>query len=673
MKKSALFLIFLFSFIANVVQGQAGMWTWMNGDTLNSNCVYGPQGVFNSAYHPQGTYEGIGWTDLKGNFWYSCNSDTLWKFDPLINQWAWIFGHGSSSPYYGIKGVPSPLNTPGSRIFCSLTWTDTVGDLWLFGGRSWGSSRADLWKYNIASNEWTWMSGSNTLFDVGNYGIKGIPSTLNYPCSRIETNAGWLDRASNSLWLFGGNSGFSSIDSALNDVWKYHIATNEWTWMHGDSTSNDNPPNFGIKNISSPSNDPGSRDVYCKWSDKDNNLWFFGGGKFAFTHNDTWKYDIVLNEWTWMGGNVTPYSSGNCITDTANVPKRAYENKTCWVDVCGKFWKADHEGNSSLWKLDPDSVIWTLVNGSLGPPATPVTPVNYGQKGIPNITNHPNVNYGVVSWTDVNNNFWFINSPSVMWRYTPDTSCGGCVIARPFANYSSTDSSICVSTCISFNSLSQLATSYQWSFPEAIPSTSNDINPSNICYPDTGHFDVTLIVMNVGGSDTLTITNFVTVSPFPTGFAIVQISDTLFATQNYASYQWYYFDTLLAGANNYFYVPIQNGTYRVSATDSNGCDIIDSIVNVTIGINESMNSKYQLKVFPNPNNGNFVVEYYSEKFSSASLEVFNMLSEKVYREQRKINVGENKFEITQNFVEGIYFLNIRDGEKMMVKKVVIQK
>ncbi len=37
----------------------------------------------------------------------------------------------------------------------------------------------DLWKYNPATNEWTWVKGDK-VYELGIYGIQGIP--------RIETN-----------------------------------------------------------------------------------------------------------------------------------------------------------------------------------------------------------------------------------------------------------------------------------------------------------------------------------------------------------------------------------------------------------------------------------------------------------------------------------------------------
>src|SRR5205085_4350 len=125
------------------------------------------------------------WTDKNGNFWMyggvinlSSEDANLWKYDPINNLWTWMNGPGPGSfnSVYGIKGVPSATNQPGSRGWGGLSWTDTAGNLYLMGGHAGGYSRNDLWKYDVGSNLWTWVSGSNSPFAMGNYGIKGIPS-----------------------------------------------------------------------------------------------------------------------------------------------------------------------------------------------------------------------------------------------------------------------------------------------------------------------------------------------------------------------------------------------------------------------------------------------------------------------------------------------------------------
>ena len=56
-------------------------------------------------------------------------------------------------------------------------------------------------------NSWTWISGSNSIDQIGIYGTLGIANISNIPGAR-EVSISWID-SNNNLWLFGGY-GFSS-------------------------------------------------------------------------------------------------------------------------------------------------------------------------------------------------------------------------------------------------------------------------------------------------------------------------------------------------------------------------------------------------------------------------------------------------------------------------------
>jgi PKD repeat protein len=68
-------------------------------------------------------------------------------------------------------------------------------------------------------------------------------------------------------------------------------------------------------------------------------------------------------------------------------------------------------------------------------------------------------------------------------------------------------------------------TTFQWYFPGGVPSTSNAVNPI-VNYNSLGTFDVTLIATNSVGSDSITFSDFITITnpsvgqpiPFAEGF-----------------------------------------------------------------------------------------------------------------------------------------------------------
>ena len=68
-------------------------------------------------------------------------------------MWTWMSGSGTiNNPgVYGTMGSPAGTNVPGAR-YGSVSWTDSAGDLWLFGGYGYDGSGGfgrlnDLWRF----------------------------------------------------------------------------------------------------------------------------------------------------------------------------------------------------------------------------------------------------------------------------------------------------------------------------------------------------------------------------------------------------------------------------------------------------------------------------------------------------------------------------------------------
>jgi len=437
-----IFIYFLL-FCQQIGFSQSGQWTWMSGDsTTNSLGVFGTQGVPSVNNTPPGLYEACQWTDLQGNFWLyggvsaSWNANSfLWKYNPLTNEWTWISGSsGLSNPVYGVQGIPSINNSPGTRGFGSATWTDSIGNLWLFGGVTFDTTNtywcpSALWKYNIATNEWTWMKGSNSATGVD--GIIGISNPANTPSGRSETSCTWV--TGNFLWLYGGNNG------ARDDLWKYNILTNEWTWMKG-SPYYGQMSIHGTMGVEDSINTPGIRMVYSGWKDNCSNLWLFAGSMIYGNqncYNDVWKYNIISNNWTWESGsnllNDTGIYNGFCNPSTVIRPYSRFENRSCWTDKCGNLWtfggayedSIHFKDFNDLWHFNITTKKWTLVSGStLADQAG-----SFGAKTIYNSTNMPGHRFGALPWSDTQGNLWLFGGRTSyqyrndLWRYAPDTNC----------------------------------------------------------------------------------------------------------------------------------------------------------------------------------------------------------------------------------------------------------
>ena len=116
-------------------------------------------------------------------------------------------------------------------------------------------------------------------------------------------------------------------------------------------------------------------------------------------------------------------------------------------------------------------------------------------------------------------------------------SCG----TLPVAQFASSDTVFCDESgkCIGFTDFSTgNPTSWKWLFPGAIPDSSLQQNPTNICYYTPGSYPVSLIVTNVSGTDTLTVSPMITLASAPASPTASVSNDTIFCSHA-ASYQWY--------------------------------------------------------------------------------------------------------------------------------------
>src|SRR5437016_1350226 len=153
---------------------------------------------------------------------------------------------------YATASVPTPpsadLNTPGGRDF-GMTWSDSSGRKWLFGGFGFAlKSSVGAQVPGLLNDMWVWEAGCPVLgtpgpcwlpanpgpvvqstwpnLEVENmngvYGTLGTAKpTVNTPGSRWG-GVTWTDPSGN-LWMFGGQ-GFaaSGLDpELLNDVWEF--------------------------------------------------------------------------------------------------------------------------------------------------------------------------------------------------------------------------------------------------------------------------------------------------------------------------------------------------------------------------------------------------------------------------------------------------------------------
>lgn len=191
------------------------MWTWMHGyNVVNTWEWSAGLGIPDTMNIPSSRDGGHFWKDLNGNFWMFGGlsstdfEDDLWMFNPNTVMWTQVIASNTNhNGIFGNLGVPAPANRPGGRGG-GTTWTDQVGDLWLFGGLGDAITtnddlRNDVWKYNIQSGMWTWMYGDSVFNDPGVFGQQGVANPSNKLPSMFFSRA--ITDGNGLTWIFGGD------------------------------------------------------------------------------------------------------------------------------------------------------------------------------------------------------------------------------------------------------------------------------------------------------------------------------------------------------------------------------------------------------------------------------------------------------------------------------------
>ena len=452
----------------------SGQWTWVGGSNLPGAApVYGTLGVPGTGNDPGARSAATTWSDASGNLWLFgggvaqgpalVNANDLWRYTPADQTWTWVSGSqpGNTNGVYGTRGTPAATNVPGARRGAAK-WIDDQGRLWLFGGDGMSETSAgllsDLWMFDPATKNWTWVAGSKSENRFGAYGDKGKTSPKSEPGSRIAAST-WVDNQG-QFWLFGGEGcSVNSCDSlTLNDLWRFDPASRLWTWMSG-SDRFDSPGNAGTRGVPDRKNEPSSRAFSGAWTDCGGKLFLFGGeevsrgttgARVGAELGDLWMYDPSILMWTWADGNADGVANSTTATNppsygtldvsaTTNVPG-AHSRMLVWTDANREGWLFGGEGidagrghgfMNDLWTTTGAPQTWVWRNGSQTAGANAV----YGTQGVPASTNNPGPRLDAAAWTDATTGtFWLyggeVNNGPVrndLWKFsTGSTSTVQC-------------------------------------------------------------------------------------------------------------------------------------------------------------------------------------------------------------------------------------------------------
>jgi PKD repeat protein len=230
---------------------------------------------------------------------------------------------------------------------------------------------------------------------------------------------------------------------------------------------------------------------------------------------------------------------------------------------------------------------------------------------------------------------------------------------------------------VAFNNSSANATSYVWSFGDN--SNSTEENPSHT-YAAPGTYTVTLTATNNCGTVSSTKTveiagtapnaNFKTAGDQVGCLPFTVTFDDL-SSGNPTSWNWNF-----PGGTPSTSTLQKPTVYTVLLTALNPCGAapLEKQITITIIGTEEQNWLSYFRLYPNPNEGRFVVDMRGESANEVEFILFNALGQQIRRDVSDFNTGA----LTQNLdygqlPAGVYSLHIQADQRVMQVKVTVQR
>jgi PKD repeat protein len=243
------------------------------------------------------------------------------------------------------------------------------------------------------------------------------------------------------------------------------------------------------------------------------------------------------------------------------------------------------------------------------------------------------------------------------------------------AEFSANVTDLCQWNVVTFTDESVNASSWEWDFGTgADPPTASTQGPHTVVYNEPGLVSVSL---NINGSVTETKTGYITVNAAPTAeFSYSSNGLTVEFTNlsgNATSYVWDFGDGNTSIENNPTHTYATAGTFEVTL-DASYMDCSDSethtVIVPLVGLNAT-GSTGEIKVFPNPSSGFFIVDP-GTHLHIKKIGIFAADGTFVPMDSYRISSDLTPQVDASELDAGVYFLQIDTGEAIIIRKIVIR-
>jgi len=253
----------------------------------------------------------------------------------------------------------------------------------------------------------------------------------------------------------------------------------------------------------------------------------------------------------------------------------------------------------------------------------------------------------------------------------------------PETYFSSDINSACGELTAQFYDLSSNdVTAWEWSFPSGTPSTSNEKNPI-VIYDEVGTYPVSLTTTNAAGSSTTVVSEFINVYEMPVADFDFTIEDddgeilVLFMDQSQgaASYLWDFGEgPWTSDLQNPPHIYPEAGEYVITLIVENDCgtNTLVETITVTPVSTDIVSLEGSFDIYPNPNDGNFIITGSDLMVDELEIDLYNLLGQKVW--SRQLEISGNK--INESFdlgdlPSGTYLLKLASDGRQSTNKIIV--
>ena len=204
------------------------------------------------------------------------------------------------------------------------------------------------------------------------------------------------------------------------------------------------------------------------------------------------------------------------------------------------------------------------------------------------------------------------------------------------------------------------ATTYNWTLSNGwTVLTGSTTNVIRVATTTSGNAAV--VALNNCGASSPALTKSVVVVDTPI-VIITQNGNTLSTTAVGTTYQWFFNNQIINGANTASIMATANGDYKVVVSGLNNCDGEGSISYIGVGIGTIVATRVLL--FPNP------AKQFFQIFSDEKIETIQVLNAQGQLIENNVNSISSPLISVENWSAGLYIVKLKMATGLVIKQLI---